>query len=89
MNVEQSVEWELVGETEVLGENVPQCHFAHDKSHKIWARTRAAAVGSQPELWHGLVRINWGRVVGRDGAKAKNAVWAWQILAVRYETLRR
>jgi hypothetical protein len=33
MNVEQSVEWELAGETEVLGESLPQCHFAHDKYH--------------------------------------------------------
>jgi hypothetical protein len=32
MNMEQSVEWELAGETEVLGENLPQCHFIH-KSH--------------------------------------------------------
>jgi hypothetical protein len=27
MNVEQSVGWELAGETEVLGENLPQYHF--------------------------------------------------------------
>jgi hypothetical protein len=33
MIVEQSVECELAGETEVLGENVLQCHFVHQKSN--------------------------------------------------------
>jgi hypothetical protein len=33
MIVEQSVEYELAGETEVLGENLPNYHFLHHISH--------------------------------------------------------
>jgi hypothetical protein len=36
MIVEQSVECELAGKTEVLGENLPQCHFDHHKPHITW-----------------------------------------------------
>jgi hypothetical protein len=36
MSVEQSVEWELAGDTEVLGENLHQRHFVRHKSHMTW-----------------------------------------------------
>jgi hypothetical protein len=32
MKMEKLVEW-LAGETEVLGENLPQCRFVHHKPH--------------------------------------------------------
>jgi hypothetical protein len=47
MIVEEPVECKLAGETEVIGENLPQCHFVHHKSHMTRAQTRAAAVGSR------------------------------------------
>jgi hypothetical protein len=49
MIVEQFVEWRLAGETEVLGENLPQRHFVHQKSHmtRPGLEPRATALGSQ------------------------------------------
>jgi hypothetical protein len=40
--LEQLVEWELAGETEILGENLPHRRFVHLRD-----RTRAIAVGSR------------------------------------------
>jgi hypothetical protein len=36
--VEKLVEWRLAGETEVLGENLPQCRFVHHKTHMLPGR---------------------------------------------------
>jgi hypothetical protein len=37
MIMEKSVEW-LAGETEVLGENLPQCRVVHHKPHMLPVR---------------------------------------------------
>jgi hypothetical protein len=41
--VEQLVEWRLAGDTEVLGENLPQRHFVHHKSHMTRPRLEPGA----------------------------------------------
>jgi hypothetical protein len=46
MKMEQSVEWDLAGEIEVLGENLPQGHFDNHKSHVTWP-----GLESGPPLW--------------------------------------
>jgi hypothetical protein len=32
------VEWWLAGETDILGENLPQCPFVHHKTHMLTGR---------------------------------------------------
>jgi hypothetical protein len=61
MIVEQLVEWRLAGETEVLGENLPQRHFVHHKSHmaRPGLEPRAAAVGSQRLTAWAMARPSW------------------------------
>jgi hypothetical protein len=50
INVEQSVEWELEGETEVLGENLPQCHFVHHESRMTWPGLNPGRRGGKPAI---------------------------------------
>jgi hypothetical protein len=42
------VECELAGETEVLGEKLPQCHFLHHKSHMTWPGSNTGRRSGKP-----------------------------------------
>jgi hypothetical protein len=46
--VEQLVEWRLAGETEVLRENLQQCHSVHHKSHMTWPGSNPVRRGGKP-----------------------------------------
>jgi hypothetical protein len=48
--VEQLVEWRLAGETEILGENLPQRHCVHHKSHITRAKLEPGPPG-----WDGWI----------------------------------
>jgi hypothetical protein len=47
MRMENLVEW-FAGETEVLGKNVPQCHFVHHKSRMTWPGANPGRGGGKP-----------------------------------------
>jgi hypothetical protein len=46
MSMKHLVEYKLAGETEVLGENLPQCYFVHYKSHMT-----CSAIDPGPLWW--------------------------------------
>jgi hypothetical protein len=48
MMMENLVEWKLAGETEVFGENLPQCHFVHHKSHLTRPGSNPGRRGRKP-----------------------------------------
>lgn len=56
MNVKLIVGWELSGETEVIGENLPQCQCVHQVPYDLtWDRNVAIIMGiphATPDLWH-------------------------------------
>jgi hypothetical protein len=47
MMMEKLVEW-LGGETEVLGENLPQCRFVHHKPHMLCPDANPGRLGGKP-----------------------------------------
>jgi hypothetical protein len=48
MRMENLVKWRLAGKTEVLGENLPQCHFVHHKSHMTWSGANPGRCSGKP-----------------------------------------
>jgi hypothetical protein len=48
MRMENLVEWSLAGVTEVLEENLPQCHFVHHKSHMTWPGANPSRRSGKP-----------------------------------------
>jgi hypothetical protein len=87
MSVEQSVEWELAVETEVLGEIVPHCHYVHHKSHMPWPTfepvpprcatnhlsydTAKQYVISHSECGLIAISLQYGRLMRRDQESAE------------------
>jgi hypothetical protein len=61
MMMENLVEWWLAGETEALGENMPQCHFARHKSHINW-------LGANPVRCRGKPASAMARPVSEFGS---------------------
>jgi hypothetical protein len=44
MNMEQLIEQELTGEIEVLGKNMPHCHFVQHKPHMTSSGIKPASL---------------------------------------------
>jgi hypothetical protein len=73
MNMEHLVARELVEEAEVLGRNLPQCHFSHHKSHMTWLgieleTSRWEAGDQPPEPRHGPSSHRIFKPMSRDSA---------------------
>jgi hypothetical protein len=70
MSVEQWVEWELAGETEVFGENLSQYHFDHNKWQMAWPVIELGKPATN--------RLSYGSSLvemKRDGRSRTNAVF--------------
>jgi hypothetical protein len=53
VSIEHLAESELAGETEVPGENLPHCHFVHQKSQMTWS-----GIEPGPPRWEATSNTN-------------------------------
>jgi hypothetical protein len=67
--MEKLVEWWLAGETEVLGENMPQCHFVHHKPHMLCPDVNPGLRGGKPAT----NLLNYGTTL----YVSKSNTWWW------------
>jgi hypothetical protein len=67
LSVEQVVEWELTGETEVLRESLPRWHFIHHKSHtssKLWSNPGSSSQKpASKRLSYGIASLRFQCIV--------------------------
>jgi hypothetical protein len=73
MNMEHFVVWELAGETEVLGENLPYYHFAQDSTWADLGSNPDNHTG-KPELYHGLLHFSKHILGGRHKGLVKTTM---------------
>jgi hypothetical protein len=59
MMIEKLAE-QLAGETEVLGQNLPQCHFVHHKPHMLYPDANPDRRGGKPAS----NRLSYGTAFG-------------------------
>jgi hypothetical protein len=72
MNVEQLVEWEWVGETKILRENSPLCHYVKHKPHMSWPGIEP---GGKPETNPETETLQVGQMIACEIRQFSDSLW--------------